>query len=94
VTRDRLKRLLAEYGRVAIGTYLAIFLLVLAGFAIAFASGFKVSSATGGAGLLGAAYLATKVTQPLRIAVTIVLTPLVARVLRREPRRDGDSAAG
>jgi|GEM_PF-6865321 len=30
-----------------------------------------------------AAWLATKVTQPLRIGATFVLTPLVARLVRK-----------
>lgn len=79
----KLKKLVSEYGPVAIGTYLAIFALVLAGFAAAITLGFHVQSAAGTAGVLGAAYVATKVTQPLRIGATLVLTPLVAKVLSR-----------
>lgn len=87
----RLKKLIAEYGPVALGTYLAIFVLVLAGFATAIALGFNVESAAGAAGVLGGAYLATKVAQPLRIAATLVLTPLVAKVLSRWRRPPGKS---
>jgi hypothetical protein len=83
VTKERLKALLAEYGRIAIYTYFAIFLLVFAGFAIAIAAGVPVESAAGKAGVFGAAYLATKLTQPLRILGTLALTPLVATGLRR-----------
>jgi hypothetical protein len=83
VTRERLKALLAEYGRVALYTYLALFVLVFAGFAIAIAAGLEVESAQGGAGVLGAAYLATKVSQPIRIAATLGLTPLVASAINR-----------
>ncbi len=79
----RLKNLLSEYGPVALGTYLAIFALVLAGFAVAISFGFHVQSAAGTAGVLGAAYVATKVAQPLRIGATLVLTPVVAKVLSR-----------
>ena len=35
------------------------------------------------AGVLGAAYVATKATQPLRILATLALTPLIARLVRR-----------
>ena len=91
VTRERLKALLAEHGRVAIGTYLGLFVLVLAGFAAAIAWGIDVESAAGGVGILGAAYLATKAVQPLRIAATLFLTPLVAQFLRsRRGSRDVD----
>lgn len=83
VTRERLKALLTEYGQVALGTYLGIFVLVLAGFAVAISFGVKPDSVTSNAGVLGGAYLGTKLTQPLRIAATLALTPLVARVLRR-----------
>jgi hypothetical protein len=45
------------------------------------------SSVGSALGTWGAAYLATKVTQPLRILLTLVLTPLVAAVLHRFKRR-------
>jgi hypothetical protein len=83
VTRQKLKDLLAEYGKTALVTYVAVLLIVFAGFALAIAWGVHVESAAGGTGLLGAAYVATKLTQPLRIAATLALTPIVARVVRR-----------
>lgn len=82
MNKAKLKALLAEYGRVALWTYLAIFLLVLGGFAIAIKVGVKVESSAGNAGLLGAAWVATKLTQPLRILATLALTPVVAHVLK------------
>lgn len=81
---DKLKRMFADYGAVAIGTYLGIFALALAGFAGAIGLGVQVESAAGGAGTFAAAYVATKLTQPLRILATALLTPLVARLLRRK----------
>lgn len=86
MTRDKLKSLLAEYGNVAIGTYLVIWMLTLAGFAVAISLGFQVESATGGVGLAGASWVATKLTQPLRIAGTLMLTPVVAALLRKSRR--------
>lgn len=84
---ERLKQHLAEYGPVAVGTYFAIFFLVLAGFAVAFSQGVQLAGVevqgAENAGVLGAAYVATKLAQPARIAATLVLTPLVARVLRK-----------
>lgn len=95
VTKERLKALLAEYGKVALITYFALFLLVLAGFALAINWGFKVDSAPGGLGLLGAAYVATKAVQPLRIAATLALTPIVARFITkgRGTRAPSDSSS-
>jgi hypothetical protein len=80
--KSRMSALLAEYGKVAIWLYFTIFALVFAGFAIAISAGVEVESAAGGAGLAGAAWLATKVTQPVRILATLALTPLVARAIR------------
>ena len=80
MTRERFKNLISEYGQVAFYTYFGLFALVLAGFALAIAWGVQVESAKGSAGVLGAAYVATKLTQPLRIAATLVLTPFVARI--------------
>jgi hypothetical protein len=84
---ERLKALLAEYGAVAIVLYFVIFGLVLAGFATAIAAGFDVEGAGETTGLLAGAWLATKVTQPLRILATLALTPLVARGWNRLKRR-------
>jgi hypothetical protein len=92
---ERLKTMLNEYGPVALYTYLAVFALVLVGFTVSIRTGFQVEGAAAGAGTLAAAYVATKVTQPLRIAATLALTPIVARVLRsRRSRRTPDAASG
>lgn len=88
MNKERLKKLLAEYGPLALYIYLAIFALVLVGFALAIQLGVKVESAAGKAGLWGTAWLATKVTQPFRILATLALTPLVAQLfkLRKKTR--------
>lgn len=83
MTKEKLKTLLEEYGRVAIWTYLVIWLSVLAGFIIAISFGVSVSTSTGGAGVLLSAWLATKLTQPLRIAGTLAATPVVAGVIKK-----------
>jgi hypothetical protein len=86
MNRQRLKTLLADYGQLALYTYLVIFVLVLLGFAGAIHLGVHSETTAGKAGLWGAAWLATKVTQPLRILATVALTPLVAQVLKRRKR--------
>jgi hypothetical protein len=78
--RQRLTALLEEYGKLALVIYFTIFAVVFAGFIIAIAAGVEVESAAGGAGLVGAAWLGTKVTQPLRILATLALTPIVGRL--------------
>ena len=81
--KDKLKNLLAEYGQIALGVYFVLFALTMAGFIIAFKAGFEPDSSAGTAGTIGAAWLATKATQLLRIAATLALTPVVASVARR-----------
>ncbi len=81
--------LMVEYGQLALVVYLAIFALVLFGFVLAIQMGIKVQGAGATAGMWAAAYVATKLTQPLRIMATLALTPLVMRLLpRKKPRRD------
>jgi hypothetical protein len=79
----RLERLLAEYGSVALVVYFAIFGATLLGFAAAISLGFDVQSSAGTAGTWGAAYVATKLSQPLRILATLAVVPLVVRIRRR-----------
>lgn len=81
--RKTAQRLLTEYGAAAVVVYFAIFFLVLFGAWGAIHAGWKPSSVAGGVGTFTAAYLATKVVQPLRIAATIALTPLAARLWER-----------
>lgn len=92
--------MLAEYGATAAVVYFAIFFAVLGGFWIAIRMGWRAHSAAGTAGTLAAAYIATKLTQPLRIAATLVLTPAVARLYERvrglppaDPHAPPDDAA-
>ena len=80
----RLKELFDKYGQLALVIYFIIFGLVFGGFLVAISAGFHVSSAAAGAGLVGTAWVATKLTQPFRILATLALVPLVAR-LRRKP---------
>jgi hypothetical protein len=84
--KERLRTLMVEYGKLALVVYLAIFALVLFGFVLAIRMGIPVRGAGATAGTWAAAYVATKLTQPLRIMATLVLTPLVIRWMpRRKP---------
>lgn len=81
----RLKHLIEEYGNIAIGTYLAIFALTFVSFWALISFGVDLSALSGWftglpeVGTLAIAYAATKLTQPLRIALCIVLIPVVHR---------------
>ena len=81
--KKTVQKLLAEYGTVALVVYFAIFFAVLGGFWLAIRFGWRPTSAAGNVGTLAAAYIATKVTQPIRIAATLVITPIVAKLYER-----------
>ncbi len=85
--RKTIQTLLTEYGAVAVVIYFAIFFAVLGGFWAAIRFGWRPTSAGGSVGAFTAAYIATKLTQPLRIGATLVLTPIAARVYERVARR-------
>jgi len=82
--QQKLKDLFEEYGKVAIWTYVVLWALVLIGYAVAIQLGFEVEGAAATGGVLFAAWVAVKVTQPARIVATLVLTPFVARFFTRE----------
>ncbi len=84
-TKARWDQVKAEYGKIAIWTYLILWLLVLGGFFLAIKMGIEVEGAGEATSALFGAWLAAKLTQPVRIAATIVLTPMVASVLRKAP---------
>ena len=84
--RERLTTLLEEYGKVAFGVWAVIALLVFGGTALALHLGMDIESAKGSAGTFAGAYLVYQLTKPLRLAGVVVLTPLVARLLRHKPR--------
>jgi len=85
--REKLKVLIAESGAIVLWVYFGIFFAVLIGFALAIQFGANVQGVAGTAGTWGAAYLATKLTQPLRIAATLAITPALASLLRRFRRK-------
>ncbi|HEX5577659.1 MAG TPA: hypothetical protein VFX40_04740 [Gemmatimonadaceae bacterium] len=89
--RKTLKKVLAEYGAIAVVLYLTIFFAVFIGAYFAIQLGWAPESVVGTAGAWTAAYLITKVTQPLRIASTVVLTTFLGKLWdkRRKPEVAG-----
>ena len=90
----RLSEHFAQYGKIALITYLVLSLLTIPGFTVAIAIGAEPSSATGVFGVIGAGWLAAKATMPLRILATLGLTPVIAALLKRFNRRDPQANAG
>lgn len=81
--REKLNNLIVEYGVIGLVVYLTSTALVYLGFWIALQFGWRPSGATGNIAFWGTAYVAAKVTQPFRIAGTIIVTPLLARLYER-----------
>jgi hypothetical protein len=92
--RKTFKELLAEYGAVAVVVYFTIFFGVWIGAwaaiqrgvdlrAVAARVGLSPTGFVANIGAWGAAYLFTKLLQPVRIGVTLLLTPFVARLYER-----------
>ena len=89
--RKTIKSIFAEYGAIAVVVYFAIFFLVLFGFWAAIRFGWQPSSAAANLGIWTAAYIATKLTQPVRIIATLAVTPLVAKLYERVTRGARDT---
>ncbi len=83
--KEKLTKLLTEYGPVAIFVYFVIFIVVFLGFVAAIKTGFAVEGVSGHAGTFGAAYIATQLTKPFRIGAALLLTPVVAKLRKKNP---------
>jgi hypothetical protein len=81
--KQRLSAHFDEYGKIAIITYFTLSILAIIGFSIAIGVGVEPSGATGLLGVIFAGWALAKATLPLRILITLGLTPLVAFVVRR-----------
>jgi hypothetical protein len=82
-TLARFRDLILEYGIIALIVHYVIFAIVIVGFWAAIRSGWQPTSAAGSVGTWTAAYIAAKITQPLRIVATLAVTPFVARLYER-----------
>ena len=74
---SKMEKLLAKYGRIGIIVYFSIFFLTLFGFWTLLTTGVDIRtwsffSELGDVGPIGIAYAATKITQPIRIALTVI----------------------
>jgi len=80
--KARLEEHLSEYGPIALVIYLSVSALTITGFYIAISTGLSDGdSSSWSFGSLVAAWLAAKLTLPLRIGATFVLTPIAASLL-------------
>ncbi|HEX8113572.1 MAG TPA: hypothetical protein VF516_37835 [Kofleriaceae bacterium] len=88
--KQRLSALFDEYGRIAIITYFTLSILTIIGFSIAIWTGVKPSTETGVIGVIIAGWALGKATLPIRILITLGLTPVVALVVRRRRGLDAN----
>ncbi|MHB1224270.1 MAG: FAM210 family protein [Gemmatimonadaceae bacterium] len=77
------KRVIAEYGVVALVIHYIIFGVVITAAYLAMRAGWQPSSRIAGVGTWAAAYVVAKLTQPVRLIATVALTPIVARSYER-----------
>ena len=92
--RKTFQNLMAEYGVIAVIVYFTIFFATWIGAWAAIQQGVDLAALAARAGLSGnkivanlgawtAAYIFTKILQPVRIGVTLLLTPVMARLYER-----------
>jgi hypothetical protein len=91
--KQRLEALFEDYGRIAIVTYFSLSILAIIGFSIAIWLDIEPSGATGVLGVIGAGWIAAKVTLPLRILITLGLTPVIAVLTGRRRAAAGEAPA-
>lgn len=86
--RKTLKQIFAEYGAIAVVVYLTIFFMVFIGAWLGIRLGWAPGGVAGAAGTWTAAYIVTKITQPLRIAATVLLTTFIGKFWRRPDQKE------
>ena len=108
-SESQLRRLFRQYGAVAVGAYLSVYLCTLAALYVAvkerWLGGVDLQQWLAWVGWSGSveeldprkgdfavAWIATKLTEPIRLALTAALTPTIARALGRAPPKEPRSA--
>lgn len=81
--RRRLQDILIEYGVVALVVHYALGALAFVGIYVAIRTGWQPRGTVQGAGVWAAAYGVYKLSMPVRIPITLVITPFAARLYER-----------
>lgn len=87
-TLQSFKRVVAEYGLIALVVHYIIFAIVIVGAYTALSAGWEPSGKVAGMGTWAAAYVVAKIVQPVRIVITVALAPMAARLYTRLTGRD------
>jgi hypothetical protein len=85
--KQRLTAHFNEYGQIAVVTYFTLSILTIIGFSIAIGIGTSPESTAGVFGVIAAGWVAAKATLPIRILITLAITPVVALVVNRLRRK-------
>jgi hypothetical protein len=85
--KQRLTAHFNEYGQIAIVTYFTLSILTIIGFSVAIGMGTSPESTAGVFGVIFAGWAAAKATLPIRILITLAITPFVAMVVNRVRRK-------
>ena len=78
-----MRRFFLEFGALGLVVHYCVFALVLTGFALSIGRNHTLRASSGTLGVWAAAYVATKLTMPLRALGTVALTPLLRALIRR-----------
>lgn len=89
--KERLAELFGAYGKIAVYTYFTLSLLAIIGFSIAVDLGYKPTTSTGVIGVILTGWALAKATMPIRILITLGLTPMVAHVVNRGRKTAAES---
>jgi hypothetical protein len=89
--KERLSALFDKFGRIAFFTFIALSVLTTIGFSVAFMIGLAPSTSTGVIGVIAAGWVAAKATLPIRILITLALTPVIAWIVTRRRRTTSDA---
>ena len=76
--KGRYTDLVTQFGAIAFVTHFSIGLLTFSSLAIMISTGVDVEGAAEGSGVLASAWVAYKLTMPVRLVITVGLTPIVA----------------
>jgi hypothetical protein len=85
-SRQRLRRFFLEFGALGLAVHYVVYGLVMLGFALSIGSSRTLRESSGTLGIWAAAYVAAKLTMPVRALATVALTPLLRALIRR-PRK-------
>ncbi len=81
--KTKWEALLVEFGAAAVAVHYTIFFATWFGFWLAIKNGVSIEGVAADAGTVGGSCLATQATKPVRLPITIFVTPVVVGLWHR-----------